>query len=148
MKCIDTTVLLYAADKHSTFHRRAVEMIEQSVSGKWLACVCEQSLQEFVSTVTDSQRVRNPLPPAAATRMIEKLLKYPQPEILYSDEAVLRRAMKLREKYPTLRRHFADAQVVAMMLSHGVKTLVTADSQTFAPVRELDVENPFETLFA
>ena len=148
MKCLDATVLLYAADKLSSHHGRAVELIQQSANGKWLACVCETSLQEFVSAVTDPKRVRQPLTPAAAGRMLEKLLKYPQPEVLYSDETILRRAVKLMEKYPTLRRGFASAHVVATMLEHGVKTLVTADSQTFAPVRELDVENPFETLFA
>ena len=148
MKCIDTSVLLYAADKSSSFHKRAVEMFEQSISGKWLTCVCEQSLAEFVATVTDAQRVRHPLSPAAASKLLEKLLKYPQPEVLYSDETILRRTVKLMEKYPTLRRRFLDAHVVATMLQHGVKTLVTADSQTFAPVRELDVENPFGALFA
>ena len=148
MKCLDTAVLLYAADKSSPFHSRAVEMIEQSIGGKWLACVCEQSLSEFVATVTDPQRVRNPLSAASASKLLDKLLKYPQPEILYSDEAILRRAVKLMDKYPTLRRRFADAHLAATMLAHGVKTLITADSQTFAPVRELDVENPFETLFA
>lgn len=148
MKCLDTGVLLYAADKSSPFHKRALELIEQSVSGKWLACVCEQSLSEFVSTVTDPQRVRHPVSPAAASKLLDKLVKYPQPEILYSDEAILRRAVKLMEKYSTLRRRFADAHLAATMLAHGVKTLVTADSQTFAPVRELDVENPLETLFA
>jgi hypothetical protein len=148
MKCLDTAVLLYAADKSSSFHLRAVEMLEQSIAGKWLACVCEQSLAEFVATVTDPECVRNPLSPTAAAKLLEKLLKYPQPEILYSDETILRRAVKLMEKYPTLRRNFTNAHVAATMLQHGVKTLVTADSQTFAPVRELDVENPFETLFA
>jgi len=98
--------------------------------------------------VTHAERVRHPLTPAAAARMLEKLIKYPQPEILYGDEAILRRAVKLMEKYPTLRRNLSDAYLVATMLQHGVKTLVTADSQTFTPVRELDVENPFEALFA
>ncbi len=148
MKCLDTGVLLYAADKSSTFHQRAVELLEQSISGKWLACVCEQSLAEFVATVTDPQRVRHPLPPATAAKLLDKLLKYPQPELLYSDDTILRHTVKLMEKYSTLRRNFAGAHVAATMLQHGVKTLVTADSQTFAPVRELDVENPFEALFA
>ena len=148
MKCLDTTVLIYAADKSSPFHKRAVELLEQSASGKWLACVCDQSLWEFVATVSSPRLVRHPLSPVFASRLMDKLLKYPQPEILYSDEAVVRRALKLMDKYPTLRHRFADAHLAATMLAHGVKTLVTADSQTFAPLRELDVENPFEALFA
>jgi toxin-antitoxin system PIN domain toxin len=148
MKCLDTTVLIYAADKSSPFHRRAVELLEQSAGGKWLACVCDQSLWEFAAAVSSPRFVRHPVSSAFALRLLDKLVKYPQPEILYSDEAVLRRALKLMDKYPTLRRRFADAHLAATMLAHGVKTLVTTDTQTFAPVRELDVENPFETLFA
>jgi toxin-antitoxin system PIN domain toxin len=148
MKCLDTSVLLYAADKGSPFHRRAVELIEQSVGGKWLACVCEQSLQDFVTVVTSAAHVESPMTPAAALKVVEKLLRYPQPEVLYSDDNILRRALRLMDRYPSLRRRFGEAHIAATMLAHGVKTLVTADSQTYVPVRELDVENPFEALFA
>ncbi|RPH93628.1 PIN domain-containing protein [candidate division KSB1 bacterium] len=148
MKCLDTSILIYAADTASPFHARALELFEQSVSGKWAACVCEQSLHELSQILTNGCFVIKPLTPAAAWKMVDKLLRYPQPVVLYSDDVIVRRAFKLMEKHPGLRGRFADAHLAATVLAHGIKTLVTADSQTFSMIRELDVENPFETLFA
>lgn len=148
MKCLDTGMLIYAADTASPFHRRAVELLEQSIQGKWAACVCDRSLQEFAAVMTDARFVRRPLKPEACARMIERLTRFGQPVVLYSDDAVVRRALKLLEKYPHPRTGFAAALVAATMLAHGVKTLVTSDSAAFTPLREIDVENPFETLFA
>ncbi|MFZ5434329.1 MAG: type II toxin-antitoxin system VapC family toxin [Calditrichota bacterium] len=148
MKCIDTSVLIYAADIASPFHKRASELLEQSVKGLWVACVCEQSLQEFATAITDARFAKRPLTPAAAWKMTDKLLRYPQPVILYSDEIILRRTFKLMEKYPVQRERFAETHLAATMLAHGIKTIVTAHSAAFTPIRELDVENPFETLFA
>ncbi|MBU0507705.1 type II toxin-antitoxin system VapC family toxin [bacterium] len=148
MKCLDTTVLIYAADTASPFHKRATELLEQSVRGQWAACICEQSLHELAAVLTSSRFVRKPLSPAIAWRMIDKLVRYPQPVILCSDETILRRAFKLMEKYPIQRERFAETHLAATMLAHEVKTIVTADSAAFTPIREIDVENPFEALFA
>ena len=148
MKCLDTTVLIYAADMGSSHHKRAVELIEQSVRGQWAACVCEQSLWELAQILTSDRFVKKPLAPAAAWKLVDKLWRYPQPVVLNSDETIARHAFRLMEKHVALRGKFAAAHLAATMLAHDVKILVTADSQTFSVIRELDVENPFETLFA
>jgi len=148
MKCLDTTVLIYAADTASPHHVRAVELLQQSVNGKWAACICDQSLWELAQLLTDSRFVRHPLAPAAAQKMLDRLVKHPQPVILYSDEIIVRHALKLMDKHALLRHRFAEAHLAATMLAHDVKTLVTATTQPFAVIRELDVENPFEALFA
>ncbi|HEY3293907.1 MAG TPA: type II toxin-antitoxin system VapC family toxin [bacterium] len=147
MKCLDTSVLIYAADTASPHHGRAVEFLEQSVSGKWAACVCEQSLHEFAALTTSERFARRPLAPVTVEKMIERLTRYPQPVVLYSDDAILRRAFKLMEKNPA-RITFGAAHLAATMLAHGVKTLVTPDRNAFAALREIGIENPFETLFA
>ena len=147
MKCLDTNVLIYALDTASPHHRRAVECLEQSVSGKWVACICEQTLQEFAVVMTGERFVRHPLSAEAVGKMIEKLTRFPQPVVLYSDDAILRRALKLMERHPA-RLRFPAAHLASTMLAHGVKTLVTADRNAFAAIREIEIENPFETLFA
>jgi len=148
MKCLDTLVLIYAADTASAFHKRAVELCEQSIAGRWPACVCEQSLHEFVAVVTDNRAVRKPLSPDAAWKFVDKLVRYPQPDVLYSDDSVVRRALHLMEKYSTRRLRFREAHLAATLLTHGVKTLITAHTDPYAVIRELEMENPFETLFA
>jgi uncharacterized protein len=148
MKCLDTGILLYAADTASPFHKRACEFLEQTVAGKWAACVCDQSLWEMAAALTNERYVKRPMTPAAAWKMVDKLLRYPQPDVLYSDETIMRKAFRLMEKYPVQKSRFAATHLAATMLAHGVKALVTPDSQSFSAIREIEVENPFEALFA
>ena len=125
-----------------------MELLEQSIAGQWPACVCEQSLHEFVAVVTDSRAVQRPLAPPAAMKFVDKLVRYPQPDVLYSDDTIVRRALHLMEKYTARRLHFREAHLAATLLAHDVKTLVTAHSEVFSVIRELEIENPFEALFA
>ena len=69
--------------------------------------------------------MRNPQSIAVAEKFIDRLLKYPQPEILYPDETILRQTFRLMERYAMLNKRFREAQLVATLLKHGVKTLVT-----------------------
>jgi predicted nucleic acid-binding protein len=148
VKGLDTSVLIYAADTASPHHKRAVELLEQAAAGKWPACICEPSLRELSVALTSERFVKKPLAPAQAAKMIDRLIRYPQPVILYADDAVLRKTFKLMAKYPVQRARFAETLIAATLLAHGVKTIITASSASFSAIRELDVENPFEALFA
>jgi predicted nucleic acid-binding protein len=147
LKCLDTVVLIYLVDKASPFHQRAAEIIEQAESGLWRSCVCYQSLVEFMALVTSEEWVRYPLNPKVASSVIEKILKAPQPEILYTDMHMLRDAFSLMEKYRSQRRRFWETVIAATMLAHGVKTIITTQTRNFHAIREIHVENPFEALF-
>ena len=98
--------------------------------------------------MTSERFVKRPLSPEAAWKLVDKLLRHPQPDVLYSDEAILHRAFRLMEKYSPRRLRFAEAHLAATLLTHGVKTLITAHTDAFSVVRELEIENPFEALFA
>jgi predicted nucleic acid-binding protein len=75
-------------------------------------------------------------------------MKAPQPEILYTDSHMLRDTFALMEKHRSQRRRFWETLTAATMLAHGVKTIVTSQSRNYQTIREIQVENPFETLFA
>jgi predicted nucleic acid-binding protein len=147
MKCLDTNILIYAADLSSPFHRRAVDFISQTARGEWPSCVCYQSLCEFTEIITGN-RVRSPQSLDVAEKFMDRLLKYPQPAILYPDETILRQSLRLMQRYPSLNKRFRDARIAATLMKHGVKILVTANSAPFLAIRELEIENPFEALFA
>lgn len=148
IKCLDTMVLIYLVDKASPFHRRAVEIIEQAESGLWNSCLCYLSLTEFTSIVTNEDMVRYPLNPKTARNFVERIMKAPQPEILYTDTHMLRDNFALMEKHRSQRRRFWETLIASTMLAHGVKTIITTQSRNFQAIREIQVENPFETLFA
>ena len=148
IKGLDSSVLLYALDTAAPLHRRALEVLDQSIGGKWLACVCSTTLLELAEILTDSRRVRNPLAPAQVAKALDRLTRYPQPQLLEADALTYKRALKLMEKYPVQRGRFVETQIAATLLEHGVRTIVTANSNDYVAIRELTVENPFEALFA
>ena len=148
IKCIGTTVLLHAVDKQSPLHQRAVELLQQAERQEWMSCVCYQSLARLTKIVTDPNRCRTPLDAAAMERAIDSILRRPLPVVLYPDEHIFRRTLRLMVKYPAQRGRFIETHIAATALAHGVKTIVTADTAGFIAIREIEVENPFETLFA
>lgn len=147
VKGIDTTILLTALDLQAAQRKRAVEVLEQSIRGLWAACVCDASIFELCDILTDPKRVARIWNAEQIEKLVDRLTKHPQPQVLYADEAVAKRALRLIQKYPVLSGKFMQAQIAATLLEHGVKTIVTADSATYLTIRELNVENPFEALF-
>ncbi|MBM3324485.1 MAG: type II toxin-antitoxin system VapC family toxin [Calditrichaeota bacterium] len=148
LKCLDTMILLYLVDKTSPHHERAVEIIEQAEAGLWRSCVCFVSLVEFLAIVTSEKRVRHPMTPKDAQNFAEKIMKAPQPEILYSNAQIVRDSLALMEKHRAQRQYLWEALIAATMLAHGVKTIITTQSRGFQAIREIQIENPFEALFA
>jgi predicted nucleic acid-binding protein len=147
VKGLDTTLLVYALDFGSPLHKRAAEILAQSIRGEWAACVCDTTILELCEILSDSRRVRHVMSAEQLDKIIDRLTKHPQPQVLYSDAAIAKRALKLMQKHSVLGGKFTVAHIAATLLEHGVKTIITADSTSFQAVRELNVENPFETLF-
>lgn len=148
IKCIGTTVLLHAVDKLSPLHDRAVELLMQAERQEWMSCVCYQSLARLTKIATDPNRCKSPLSAAEMEKVIDTILRRPLPVVLYPDDYIFRRTLRLMVKYPAQRGRFIETHIAATALAHGVKTVVTADTAGFQAIREIEVENPFETLFA
>jgi predicted nucleic acid-binding protein len=89
-----------------------------------------------------------PLGAVEIEKAIDSILRRPLPVVLYPDEYIFRRTMKMMVKYPAQRGRFIETHIAATALAHGVKTIVTADTAGFIAIREIEVENPFEALFA
>ena len=113
-----------------------------------MSCVCYASLLRWSERITSSEFCEAPLKASAVQTAIEAMLKRREPLILYGDENIIKRALKLLDKHQALKDHLHEAHIAATALAHGVNTIVTADSAPYIAVRELTVENPFETLFA
>jgi len=148
LKCIDTTLLLAATDTTHPLQARAAKYLKACAAEPWVSCVCYASLLKWSEQITSSEFCEAPLKASTVQAAIEAMLKRREPLILYGDENILKRALKLVDKHQSLKDHLHEAHVAATALAHGVNTIVTVDSAPFIAVRELTVENPFETLFA
>ncbi|MCB9357713.1 MAG: hypothetical protein H6508_00350 [Calditrichaeota bacterium] len=148
LKCIDTTLLFAATDTTNPLHARAAKYLKTCANEPWVTCVCFESLLRWSNWITSSERSASPLPAATVQSALDAMLKRREPLVLYGDDQILKRALKLVEKHPALKDKLHEAHIAATALAHGVNTIVTANSAPYIAVRELTVENPFETLFA
>ncbi|MBK6766692.1 MAG: PIN domain-containing protein [bacterium] len=148
LKCIDTSILLAATDTTHPLHARAVKYLKGCAAEPWVTCVCYESLASWAEQITSSANCEAPLKPSVVQGTLDAMLKRREPLVLYGDEQILKRALKLVAKHAALRDRVPEALTAATALAHGVNTLVTSESAPYQAIRELTVENPFETLFA
>lgn len=148
LKCIDTTLLLAASDTTHPLQARVAKYLKACAAEPWVTCVCYASLVKWSEHLTSSVYCEAPLKAATVHATLEAMLKRREPLVLYGDEQILKRALKLVDKHASLRDHLHEAHIAATILAHGVNTIVTLDSSPYLSIRDLTVENPFETLFA
>ena len=139
---IDTNVLVYAADKTSKLHLGAKNIRDLGISGKKNLCICPQILEEFFAIVTDPKRVKNPRNPKEVIKEIEKYIKSRNIIKIYPKEDVMIHIISLLKKYDIKKQEIFDTQLVATMLSNGVRRIYTFNKEDFKKYKEIKVITP------
>ncbi len=101
-----------------------------------MTCVCYASLVKWSEHLTSSIYCEAPLKAVTVHATLEAMLKRREPLVLYGDEQILKRALKLVDKHASLRDHLHEAHIAATAFAHGVNTIVTVDSAPFISVRD------------
>jgi len=136
---VDTNVLVYATRPSSAEHvaaRAALTRLEGEGSTLW---VSHQVLREYLAVVTRPQVTASALPMTTAIADVQKFRT--AFDIAEERPGVLDRLLDLLAAYPTSGRQVHDANIVATMLEHGIRRLLTfnsADLRRFAQV--IDIE--------
>jgi len=138
---LDTNILVYAANEDSPYHTKASGVIQSINSGKLAACVSCQVLAEFYATVTNPKKVRLPLTPEQAFEAIEGYLESDIPK-LHPNAATFRLTLELAKRYGVTGLDIFDAQIVATMVQHKIRTLFTANEEDFTRFVEIEAVNP------
>lgn len=145
-KClIDTNVLIYATVRDDARYAAATDVLDQARAGMFEAAVSVQNLAEMYPNLTGPKR-KPPDPPELARRKIESIARLGFIQVLWLDEPVLLKSLELCEQYDVHRQDYFDIQLVATMLVHGIRTVVTENSGDFEAVEEIAVINPFDAL--
>nr|WP_165455406.1 PIN domain-containing protein [Hansschlegelia quercus] len=136
---IDTNVLVYANQLRSPFHASAVSLLA-SVGDRGLkACLSQQVLREYYGAVTRPQAEGPALDPStAAIRIATFRAEF---EVLANGAAVMDRLIDLVAAYRVSGKQIHDANIVATMITHGVRRLATfnpSDFRRFADI--IDIE--------
>ncbi len=136
---VDTNVLVYATRPSAAQHmavKAALTRLEEEGSALWIS---PQVLREYLAAVTRPQATAPALPMATAVADVRRFRA--TFEVAEEGAGVLHRLLDLLAGSRGAGRQVHDANIVATMLEHGIRRLLTfnaADFRRFA--RMIDIE--------
>ena len=137
---IDTNVLIYATLEEDPRFERSRDLLISKASGERYVSV--QNLAEMYPNLT-GQKMQPPDAPAVARAKILSIASLPTLQVLPLTGDVQAIALELCEKYGITRQRYFDAQLVATMMAHGIRTLLTENDRDFKDMSEIRAVNPF-----
>jgi predicted nucleic acid-binding protein len=137
---IDTNVLIYATLENDPRSKRARELLLSSSGDDVFTSV--QNLAEMYPSLT-GPRMEKPDQPAVARAKIQSIASLPSLQVLPLTGDVQAIALELCEKYGITRQKYYDAQIVATMIAHGIRTMMTENEKDFRDMSEIRAVNPF-----
>ena len=138
MQAIDTNILVYAHRVEAPQHSAALKLLKKKAEGAepWtLPWIC---VYEFLRVVTHSRIFHPPTPTRIAWDACRGLLASPSIRLLQETERhelILEELLKETKVSGNL---IHDAHIVALMLEHGVKEIISAD-QDFHRFKQIHV---------
>ena len=137
MSFVDTNVLVYSTAEGAPFRERAREALARAMQD-WPVFVSRQILREYIAVMTRQQAWGQPL---TLNEAIADTLAFLQRfTVLEDGRAVWEQLVELSLRYPFGGRQVHDANIVATMLAHGERRLLTfnaVDFHRFAGVIEI-----------
>lgn len=129
MFVVDTNILVYAADKDSSFHKRCYELMEEWRRQPSAWYVTWGILYEFLRVITHPRVFRHPWTVLQAWSFVEAVLISPSVGILLPTERHAEVAADVVKKLPSLSGNLLyDAQTAVLMREHGLKRIYTRDT--------------------
>jgi predicted nucleic acid-binding protein len=138
---IDTNVLIYAPLAGDPRSARSRDLLLEPAESERYVSV--QNLAEMYPNLT-GPRMEKPDPPSVARAKVQSIASLATLQVLPLTGDVQAVALELCEKYGITRQRSYDAQLVATMVVHGIRTLLTENTQHFEGMTEIRAVNPFE----
>jgi toxin-antitoxin system PIN domain toxin len=140
---VDADLLLYASDESSPFFERSRELLDQAAEGPEIVYVFWPAIMAYLRTVTNPAVFREPLSMTDAVGNIAALIGRPHVRTPGEQESFWGRFVAVASDARPTGNQIPDTQVVSLMLTHGVKTIVTHD-RDYRLFRGIEVEDPFQ----
>ena len=139
---VDANLLLYASDENSQLHDRAITLLDEIAMGPEIAYLFWPVAMAYLRIATHPAIFARPLSHADARANLESLLSLPHVQAVGEGDAFWARFREVADDLRPTGNLVPDAHVVALMLSHGVRTIWTRDRdyRSFAGIR---VRDPF-----
>lgn len=145
MFVVDTNVLLYAAEKSFTEHKRCHQLVEDWRRQPMAWYTTWGILYEFVRVATHPRVFRKPWTPAGAWAFVETLLQAPSLTVLVEGERHRATATQVLKEVPFVAGNLIhDAHTAILMREHGIRRIYTRDMD-FHRFPFLEVRDPLAT---
>ena len=139
---VDANVLLYASDETSDLHRPATSLVERMALGPELVYLFWPTVMAYLRIATHPAIFGRPLSALEAVSNIEQLLARAHVRSPGEGEGFWGRYREVVEDIAPTGNLVPDAQVVALMLEHDVRTIWTRD-RDYRTFRGIEVIDPF-----
>ena len=133
---VDTNVLVYATNARSPWQRDAEALLSLARQRGIEIVISTQIVREYLAITTrpdagrvDKSAVRDALD---NVRTFQSNLR-----VIQDDPAISARLLELIEDYEVVGKQVHDANIVACMLIHGVRSLLTFNAQDFTRFADL-----------
>ncbi len=140
---IDANVLLYASDRASEFHERAIAFLEQACRDTEIFCVSWLTVMAYLRIATHGRIFGTPLTPAQAMSNVEDLLQQANVRTITERDGFLSTYRSVTGKLSARGNLVPDAHLATILRQNEVSTLYTHD-RDFLRFRFLTVKDPFE----
>ncbi|HEX6016224.1 MAG TPA: PIN domain-containing protein [Geminicoccaceae bacterium] len=126
---IDTNVLVYANQANAIEHARATSLIREAEARSAELWISRQVLREYLSAVTRPQAAGPALPLQVAANRVRWFAQ----RFRVADETaeVTGNLLSLLDSVPAAGKQVHDANIVATMLAHGIRHLLTFNVAVF-----------------
>jgi predicted nucleic acid-binding protein len=135
---IDTNVLVYSTVSSSPWHQEARARLTALFNEGIELCFTPQIVREYLVILTRSDIFEKRFTTEEALRELEAIL--PAFALLNETEETVYHLRDLAERYQVRGKAIHDANVVAVMLAHGVTRLMTYNSDDFRRFQEITLE--------
>lgn len=138
----DVNTLLYASDRDSPFHDRAVQFLTDRATTLDLLCLAWPTLMGYLRIATHPGIFAHPLSSTEAMRNVNALVGLPHVRLLGEEDGFWDVYQDVVRNWPARGNQVPDAHLAALLRQHGVGTLYTSDAD-FRRFDFLRVVNPF-----
>ena len=142
MRALDTNVLVFAAIRSATQHRRANEILRDCAEGATAWALPWPCVYEFLRVVTHSRVYHPPMPRDAALADLRAILASPSLTLLSETSRHAELMDEVVRASSAAGNLMHDAHIATLCLEHGVTELITGD-RDFSRFKGLKVTDPF-----
>lgn len=135
---LDTNILIYAYNRSSSFHTRAIEIILASKESANNMVVAQQNIVEFCNVLSVTYNIPYSSISEDASDMMKDL------HIITPRSTTLSLFLELLKGYKQAPQYVFDIFLAATMFDNGIAHIITLNEKDFVGIKGISVYNPWK----